>query len=333
MKRLIILFSLYIGLVFNGWSQITAAEYFVDEDPGIGSATSLSVISGNAISENYTIPTTGLSTGLHVLHVRVKGTDNIWSLYYRDYFYIHTVETPPVATNIVQAEYFVDSDPGVGSATPLPVSAGQIIDETFSIPTSGLANGLHVLQVRIKDGADTWSLYYRDYFFIQDVSSFTSSPITDAEYFFDTDPGIGNGTSIAVTEGFNIDESFVIPVPLDITDGTHYLYFRVKNMDDNWSVYVFDVFNVDSSLSVLDFGEQNFKIFPNPTNDVLNIKFENSLDYNIRVYDINGREFISKNVSNLEQTLDFSFLAKGVYVITITDQSTSLSTTVKVIKS
>ena len=35
--------------------------------------------------------------------------------------------------------------------------------------------------------------------------------ITEAEYFFDTDPGVGNGTALSVANGNTIDESFTIP--------------------------------------------------------------------------------------------------------------------------
>jgi hypothetical protein len=328
---LFIIFS--IGLVCNGWSQITQAEYFIDVDPGAGNATSLTITEGNSVDENFTIPTSGLTNGLHVLHIRVKGTGNVWSLYYRDYFYIITAASSAPGSNITTAEYFIDTDPGVGNGTNLAMTSGQAIDETFSIPTSGLTNGLHAVHIRVQDADGTWSLYYRDYFFIQTVSSFVSTPITEAEYFFDTDPGVGNGTSIAITEGFLIDETLAIPVPEDIADGNHYLYLRVKNMDDNWSTYIFALFNVDSTLSVGDINDLDFKVFPNPTNTSLNIQFNKDLDYSLQLFDVHGKELFRTNTDGLNTRLDFSNYPKGMYLLHVIEQKSAKRTTVKVIKS
>ncbi|TXD83082.1 T9SS type A sorting domain-containing protein [Subsaximicrobium wynnwilliamsii] len=333
MKRILLIIFLSIGLVFSGWSQITAAEYFIDADPGIGNATNLTISSGNQIDTNFSIPTVGLSNGLHVLHIRVKGTSNVWSLYYRDYFYILTTEAPAAGSNLSAAEYFIDTDPGVGNAIALSIASGQTIDNTFSIPTSGLANGLHVLHMRTQDLDGTWSLYYRDYFYIHSVNNFVSTPITGAEYFFDTDPGVGNGISIAITEGFTIDETLAIPVPEDMTDGNHYLYIRVKNMDDNWSTYIFALFSVDSNLSVEEINDQDFKVFPNPAHTFLNVKINSGLDYSIQLFDVNGKELIQTKTNGTLHKLDFSSYAEGLYLLHVTESKTGKRSVVKIVKS
>jgi len=145
------------------YSQITAAEYFMDNDPGVGNAISLPVSSGTSINETFNIPTTGLSLGLHVLHIRIQDDFGTWSLFKRRYFYIQSLYVPPTPTTIIAAEYFVDNDPGVEEVgtTPLTVTSGNTIDETFAIPTSSLSDGLHVLHIRAKDGFGKWSLFKR----------------------------------------------------------------------------------------------------------------------------------------------------------------------------
>ena len=55
------------------------------------------------------------------------------------------------------------------------------------------------------------------------------------EYFIDTDPGFGNGTSVPVSSGQNINENFFIDLT-GLSIGTHYLFFRVKDSDANWSL-------------------------------------------------------------------------------------------------
>ncbi|SDI08411.1 T9SS type A sorting domain-containing protein [Winogradskyella thalassocola] len=333
MRRILILLIISIGMAANGWSQITEAEYFIDTDPGISNATNLTITSGNTINSSFSIPTLGLSNGLHVLHIRVKGTNDVWSLYYRDYFYIHTIEIPSAGSNLSTAEYFIDTDPGVGNGTTLSIASGQMLTDTFSISTAGLDNGLHVLHIRVKDLDDTWSLFYRDYFYIHTIDNVVSTPITAAEYFFDTDPGVGNGFSIPITEGFTVDETLAIPVPMDMTDGNHYLYLRVKNMDDIWSTYIFALFNVDSSLSVEEIDYNFFKVFPNPTNTLLNIQTYTDLDYSLQLFDVNGKKLIDNKTNSTIHTLNFSNYPKGVYLLHITEENTNKQSVVKIIKS
>jgi hypothetical protein len=49
---------------------ITAAEYFVDVDPGVGYGIPVTVIPGHTVSGNFILNTTGLTPGFHNLYVR-----------------------------------------------------------------------------------------------------------------------------------------------------------------------------------------------------------------------------------------------------------------------
>jgi Tol biopolymer transport system component len=53
---------------------------------------------------------------------------------------------------IVAAEYFVDSDPGAGSATPMTVTGS-----TLSTRLSALSPGVYTIGVRARDGSGAWS--------------------------------------------------------------------------------------------------------------------------------------------------------------------------------
>lgn len=261
----------------SGISQITEAEYYINSDNlAVGNQNTLAVTTGNTIDENFSIPTTGLPEGLHTLHIRAKGTNNIWSLYKRAYFYIQTPNTTGTPQPIVSAEYYIDTDNlGVGNQTALAITSGMTINESFSISTIGLPQGLHVLHIRVKDANNTWSLYKRTYFYTHSPNSNAiATPIITAEYFFDTDPGVGNATLIAVTQGFNIDEDLLISVPLTMTNGDHYLYIRVQNQDGIWSLYKRALFTADDSLSVEAFYANSFEIYPNPTKDIVYINFK-----------------------------------------------------------
>ena len=318
----------------SGFSQITEAEYFFDSDPGIGSATSVAVTAGNTIDENYSnISTTGLTEGLHTLHVRAKGTNNIWSLYKRAYFYVKAPNSNASATPIIAAEYYIDTAPGVGSATSDAVTQGFTIEEVFTIATTGLAEGLHVLHIRVKDDDDTWSLFKRAYFYTHTTNSNTSAtPIMAAEYFFDTDPGVGNASSIGVTQGFNLDENLVIQVPEALTEGEHYLYVRAQDQEGTWSLYKRALFTADSTVSVEEFSSDSFDIFPNPTKNNIHINFNQSGDYSVSVFNISGKEIVHQETLERNNRFDLSKYAAGIYILKIKDKTRRTFQNIKIVK-
>jgi len=327
-------FIVCICFFISGFSQITEAEYFIDTDLGIGTSNPLTVTSGNSINETFTIQTNGLAEGLHTLHIRTKGTNNVWSLYKRAYFYVQTPAINDTPQNIIAAEYYIDTDnAGVGSQTPLTVTAGMAINQEFNIPTTGLTKGLHVLHMRVKDANDTWSLYKRTYFYTHQSNTNTpATPISAAEYFFDTDPGVGNGDAVAVTEGFNINDDLIIPVPNNMVNGDHYLFVRVQDQDGTWSLYKRALFTVDNTLSVEGTNSDTFKIFPNPTTNNIQINLKKSGEYTLSIFDVSGKNVVKNK--NLEQsnTIDLSRLISGVYILKITEIDTHKIIHVKIVK-
>jgi hypothetical protein len=139
--------------------DVVAAEYFFDTDPGFGSGTALSVTSGQNIDENYTIDITGLGLGFHTIFFRVQDSDGKWSLTdKRDIFKLPQPVAQPPIPDVVAAEYFIDTDPGFGNATSVPVTSGQNINENFFVDLTGLSIGTHYLSFRVKDSDANWSL-------------------------------------------------------------------------------------------------------------------------------------------------------------------------------
>ena len=334
MKNLLIIIFCSCFIV-SGYSQITEAEYFFDTDPGAGNGTSITITPGNTINENVSIPTTGLANGLHVLYIRTKGTNNVWSLYKRAYFNIQEPSTNGTPQNIVAAEYYIDTDNvGVGNQNVLTITPGMAINETFSIPTTGLTEGLHVLHIRVKDADDTWGLYKRAYFYtLVSNSSATATPIVAAEYFFDTDPGVGSATAVTITQGFNIDEDLVIQIPNTMANGNHYLYIRVRDQDGNWSLYKRALFEVDNALSVEDFTSNSFNVFPNPIVNDIHVNFKAPGEYSFSIYDVSGKEVFQKDRLEQVNTFNLSKYAPGVYIFKIKELKANKVEYVKIIKS
>jgi len=210
--------------------QINYAEYFFDNDPGRGNGTPVSITQANTIDANYSISTTGLSSGIHFLYFRFKDTDARWSLVNSKLLYITTNLSN---TNITAAEYFYDTDPGLGSGTSVSLTSGATVDFNKSISTSGISAVIHFLYFRVKNADGLWSLTDSKLMYITESS--TINNIVAAEYFFDNDPGFGNAAALSVLAGDTVNISSTISISA-LSSGLHYLNVRVKNADGIWSL-------------------------------------------------------------------------------------------------
>lgn len=203
---------------------IYRAEYFFDVDPGNGNGTSIPIAPGATVNFTATIPTSSLANGFHFVGIRVKETGGIWSNFEHRGFYITTATAD--AANLSAAEYFFDVDPGLGNGTAIPITPGATTNFTVSIPTSSLGAGFHFLCIRTKATDGRWGNFETRGFFIT-TSTADVPNLTTAEYFFDADPGLGNGTPISITPG--AVSSFVVSVPTSsLTPGFHFLAIRAK---------------------------------------------------------------------------------------------------------
>ena len=148
--------------------------------------------------------------------------------------------TAAFTQNITNAEYFFDHDPGPGNGIPMSVgTSAPAVSFTAAIPVN-LSNGFHWLGVRTKDSDGKWGLFDRRDFYIGQTSP-DMPIITAAEYFYDHDPGIGNGTAVTIMNpGFAVSQIFSIPVPATMSGGTHQLAIRVKDQQGHWALYMKD---------------------------------------------------------------------------------------------
>ncbi|MCX7550531.1 T9SS type A sorting domain-containing protein [Xanthomarina sp. F2636L] len=223
-------------------ADIVEAEYYFNTDPGLGNGTNIDVADVSSLDENFSIPTSSLPIGTHRMFLRVKNSDNRWSLYANKTFRV--TESPDTnLADIVEAEYYFNIDPGLGNGTIIDVTDVATLDENFNIPVSSLPIGTHRLFLRVKNNNDTWSLYDHKTFRVSDIPDTNLADIVEAEYYFNTDPGLGNGTNIDVADVASLDENFIIPTS-SLPIGTHRMFMRVKNYDNKWSMYNHKTFRV-----------------------------------------------------------------------------------------
>jgi hypothetical protein len=149
-------------------------------------------------------------------------------------------DCPDPNTNITNMEYFFDNDPGFGNGTAIGgFSANPAINNlNVSIPVTNLSEGFHWLSVRVKDGNNKWGTVIVRPFLKVVTASATPSNLVKVEYFFDNDPGFGNGINYPVTAGQQLN-NLMISMPLNtLSEGKHWLSIRVKDLDNKWTTVV-----------------------------------------------------------------------------------------------
>lgn len=230
MRAIRLLLFLIVSTV--GYAQnINRAEYFIDADPGHGNGTAVTVSAPAAsVNFNFTIPTTSLSTGFHVTGFRTReSSTGRWSHTMYQAFYIVPPISNVTSTTLTRAEYFFDTDPGNGNGTNLPITAAATLSFAFNVPLNALAPGFHTLHVRTKDNTGRWThAHIQSFYIVPPITPPGSVNLTKAEYFFDADPGQGNGTPLTITGGATQNNSFLIPIN-GLTEGFHRLNVRYKN--------------------------------------------------------------------------------------------------------
>lgn len=150
--------------------------------------------------------------------------------------------------SIVRAEYFFDADPGTGKGFPIAIAAAtNITNQNVELNITSLPKGSHQLFLRTLDASGRWSLTARQTFLNFTIPNYgTSDPIenvTEAEYFFDTDPGAGRGTKVVLNGSKNIVNSEIIIDLAGLSQTSHVFYFRTKNAAGKWSLSAMKLFD------------------------------------------------------------------------------------------
>ncbi len=241
--------------------NIVSAEYFIDTDPGVGNAIPLNISAGDEINFATRIPFTGIPPGYHVLSIHVKDTYGAWSVISQNTIYVRdsTEIKIPVQPPIVEAEYFLNTEPLVGNGISLPIIPGDTVIENFNLPGLTMPLGYHQLMTRVKDDDNRWSIANGQKIFVYDDTFVdlrkTMKGIGVAEYFFDSDPGAGNGTPLTFNIYDTVDiERFFRVESLD--PGSHYFYLRVQDEDGNWSLakrQPFEIYDVNCTCPIVEF--------------------------------------------------------------------------------
>lgn len=260
LKHWLTLFILTLTLNWASGQSIVAGEYFIDAEPGIGNGIALTFTPGDTINLNFSIDVSTLNEGIHYLHTRFRNEDGLWGINDSRSFYI-------IASNvfsgepehIIAAEYFIDTDPGLGAATQLSINTiADSLQETFSISINDLSPGLHYLFIRVKGDNGIWSTEDQRPIYVLPAPQLNNQ-IVSGEFFIDTEPGIGNGIPFSFyASADSLDEDISLTLPA-LSLGSHILYIRIKNESGDWSMLEPRPLNICETYgAVADFSVEEF---------------------------------------------------------------------------
>lgn len=209
-------------------------EYFIDLDPGFGHANPVS-LAQTTNTQLVTLDVSTIKPGLHQMFLRIKNETGIWSLTASRIFIVTGQSINP---NLAKAEYFYDIDPGVGQGNTIEITEVGL-PELVTLDVSSMTTGFHQLYMRVQDNQGNWSITNSAAFVL--IGSHSQPEITNMEYFFDTDPGFGNGVPMAIGRGTSIDQMHLLDVS-NLTSGEHTLIIRTQSEDGQWSITQTDSF-------------------------------------------------------------------------------------------
>jgi PKD repeat protein len=156
------------------------------------------------------------------------------------------------AQQLKKGEYYFDTDPGVGNGTAFTFTQADSINMIFAAPTVTLPVGFHRVYVRTINTDNVWSHWYDHLFYIKGTPptpTITIAPkLKKGEYYFDTDPGVGNGTPFTFTQADSINLPIAASVG-SLTPGFHKVYVRTQDLNNVWGMSFENLFYVKDTTS------------------------------------------------------------------------------------
>ena len=252
----VILFCFTTGLISA--QGITQAEFFWNNDPGEGNGTALMAADGdfgNAVQAAMATISNLPSLGTQTFHVRVREPGGGWSPVFSTVIEVEDLLANARPISITAGEYFWNTDPGQGSGSALVAFDGNfdsaietILGQNMTIP----AEGTNVLNIRVRGADNNWSATFGVVLeVLTDITTIRNIEITAAEYFWDTDPGQGNGTPMLAFNG-SFDQAIQTVVNENVnipSEGVHVMYIRARDAENSWSTPFGVVIQVEGAVS------------------------------------------------------------------------------------
>ena len=92
--------------------------------------------------------------------------------------------------------------------------------------------------------------------------------------------------------------------------------------------------DIISAVGIEDYGElSGIGVYPNPVDTYLNIELSSAIDYEIYLYDINGKQLLyTGSTGETRKQLDFSTYKRAVYMLIVVDRKNHKRKIIKIQK-
>jgi hypothetical protein len=318
--------------------NINKYEFYIDSVTSTNAQPLSFTAAANNTTANNSINLAGVLPGVHQLYARVFDVNNKASIVNVRSFNMDQIfrypNVPVAAPAINTMEYFIDTDPGFGNATPITFTPSTNISNlNFAASgTSSLSSGTHYIFIRSKqnpwsetsivpftvDGVVPLKWQYISAV-LQDKNGLikwgTATEVSTKEFIVEHSTDARSFASIGVqsaagnsntTSNYNFTH-LNLPVGLN--------YYRIKQIDLDGS------FSYSAVVTLLNKnGLKNNILAPNPaTNYSLLVFAKPTYQASIRIINTNGAIVSNYKIGdgNTQFNIDVTKLSAGVYTVEI----------------
>lgn len=115
-------------------------------------------------------------------------------------------------------------------------------------------------------------------------------------------------------------------------DGSNIALVGFGLMPNGIGTDVARVYQNDTVLDIDEVSNVTVSVYPNPTKNNIYINFKQLGDYSFSVYNMFGQEIFNQEKLEIENRIDFSNYASGIYILKIKDETNSTSKNIKIVK-
>ncbi len=217
--------------------------------------------------------------------------------------------------NGVAGNVFNPSIAGVGSHT---------ITYTYTNPTGCLVSIFSKVEVLSPD--HSYCINCLDYFIFSGTESSSSVAYHTADYIETNSNYIVNSTSEVSLKARNY---IVMKPQSQINSGARFLA-RIENCNGTSNAKMINPVTTFENFKPISFSESNelpnvkhldisgLKIYPNPSDGLINITTSLNTELKVNIFDTLGKEVINTKVTN--NVLNVSSLTSGVYIVKVTEE-------------
>ena len=259
--------------------------------------------------------------------IRTKSSNGKWGLFENRAFYVSP--TAVSGGNITTAEYYFDTDPGVGNCTPLTINTpGAVVNQTFNIVTpNGLSQGQHFLAIRVKNANGKWSLFDYDTLTISGVllplkilTFNANKENTIVKVNWQTTNEINTSHFMVQRSSNGISFNSIGRTEARNTGGNNSYSLTDANPINGVNFYRLQMVDIDGKttyspiVKIVFAGKNELQLFPNPARDIITLSGLQNKG-TIKIITADGKLVKRLEVNGNSMLIDISTLSKGMYVL------------------